>query len=203
MILQQPKRTVYVALGSGLSVIILLLIHRAMHAFGVAHPHFGSGWTYNAHSDARFSVAFGGVAIGTILLSILEFRISHKMPSLRKGVAAVALPLLKGNANAEEITSSVRRGCKAWVRWLEHRDLPTGDLSLVHDEHELIKQAVILSIPYWIHHSKWSKRKLRRLTRRTTFLTLAAHWIDDHFDSLGVYCGGSDASRKNPVGFCS
>lgn len=188
MILQQPKRTVYVALGSGLFVIAVFLIHQAMHEFGIVHPHFGSNWVYDAHSDPFYPMAFGGVAAGAILLSVLEFLISHKMPSLRKGVKEIAEPLLKNNSNAKGIIVSVRQGTKAWLKWLEHRDLPTADLSLVHGEQELIKQAVVLSIPHWIHHSNWGRRRLKRLTRRITFLTLAAHWIDDHFDSLGVYC---------------
>src|SRR5258706_5264498 len=28
----------------------------------------------------------------------------------------------------------------------------------------------------------------RRVTRHITFLTFAAHWIDDHFDALDRYC---------------
>lgn len=188
MILQQPKRTVYVALFSGLIVILNYLVHHAVHTAGLSHPHLGNGWVYDAHHDSTFPYAFGMVSFGAACLTIFEFRISHKMPSLRKGVKAIAGPLLEGNPNSNGIIVSVRKGVKSWVKWLEHRDLPTGDLSLVHDEQELIKQAVVLSLPHWIARSDWGEGKLRRITRRITFLTLAAHWIDDHFDSLAVYC---------------
>ena len=188
MILQQPKRTVYVALGSGLSVIALFLGHQLLHMLRISHSHFPQGWQYDGHSDPAYPMAFGIVTIGAVGLTIFEFLISHKIPSLRKGVKAIVDPLLLTHSDAKAITTSVRRGTKSWTRWLEHRGLPTADLSLVHGEHELIRQAVVLSIPHWFQLSDWSKWRLRRLTRRVTFLTLAAHWIDDHFDSLGVHC---------------
>lgn len=196
MILQQPKRTVYIALGSGLVVVLFFLGHQTLHALGIDHPHFGTDWVYNGHEDPRYALAFGVVTIGAVCLTIFEFLISHKMPSLNKGIRAIVDPLLITNSDSKGITVSIKKGTKSWTKWLEHRDLPTADLSLVHSEPELIKQAVVLSIPHWIQHSDWSRWKLRRLTRRITFLTLAAHWIDDHFDSLGVYCEDPELRKK-------
>lgn len=194
MILQQPKRTVYLALLSGLSVIFVFLGHWLIHHAGLPHPDFLSGRIYDAHADKSYPIAFGIVAIGAVGLTVFEFLISHKRPRLRKGITTTLAPLLVDvrTSISEEISNSIRRGTAAWIKWLEHRDLPTADLSLVHEEQEMIKQAAVLCIPYWSDNLKWWTWQRRRITRRITFLTLASHWIDDHFDSLRVYCENQD-----------
>jgi hypothetical protein len=67
-------------------------------------------------------------------------------------------------------------------------------LSLVHPPEDILRQAVVLAAPYWIAEGNWKYKMFtrRRITRHITFLTFAAHWIDDHFDALETYCQSDD-----------
>ena len=54
----------------------------------------------------------------------------------------------------------------------------------MHDEQNVAYQAAILCLPYWKAEAKGRARK--QITRGITFLTYAAHWIDDHFDPISL-----------------
>ena len=183
IILRQPTRTVVWALGLEFLIALGLSIHWFSHVLYIPHKDISPDWIYNSHDDENYPLAFAIVAAGSVALSGLEYYFSHARPKLKKGIRTSLRQLTDLN-NVQDMRRPIKKGTKIWIKWLMHRGLPPIDLSLVHNEQDIIKQIAILSIPYW--HPKNSLSK--RITRHITFLAFAAHWIDDHFDALSKYC---------------
>lgn len=188
VILRQPKRTVLVALSSGMVLVVLALLHWSVNEFGVAHPDL-SGWVTYTHRDPRHPISFTIVTGGALVLSAVELWRYNKV-EVGRDIKKSIYPLVQQDLRLRKIYWSLKRGSRTWIKWLEHRDLPLVDLSLVHPPEDILRQAVVLSAPHWVAEGNWKYRRFtrRRIARHITFLTFAAHWIDDHFDALETYC---------------
>jgi hypothetical protein len=191
IILKQPKRTVFAALGSGLVLVFGAMLHWAYHLLGFTDPALAA-WTNYTHRDPRHALAYSVVTGGAIFLSVIELA-RYNRPEIGRGIRAAIENLLEGTP-LQGVSWSIKRGTRTWIAWLDHRDLPLVDLSLVHSADEIVKQALVLCAPYWISGDGWRFRFFgrKRTARHVTFLTFAAHWIDDHFDAIGVYCHNED-----------
>lgn len=233
-ILRQPHRTIAWSLGVGLAIIFAFTIIHSVHPLT-------SHWIYDAHVDPRFHGIFGTVLVGAMSLSIVEYWLSYETPRILTGIPESVQAVLddrQPEVVKARLAKQIRRGAKNWIKWLSWRGLPLKDLSLVHDEKDVIRQAVILCIPYWIddltptpshfgfiewaisvlmfvalkilgldksvppssvivqkcsaRFHRWmaplyrwrDQRRKDKIARNVTFLTLAAHWVDDHFDAL-------------------
>lgn len=235
---RQRYSTVKWALATFLLVVAVLTI---LH---VIHFQLGS-WAYDAHSDPRFHLILGVMVISVTVLSIFQWWLSNETPPLLACIPKTVNDLLtraQMDSLVDELTREIKKGARDWIRWLSDRRMPLKDLSLVHRERDVIEQAVILSLPYWIddltpepprfvflewitsaglfvllwslglHKTvrpcsdivhdrgvqircwfspfrRWAElRRRRKIVRNVTFLTIAAHWIDDHFDALEDHC---------------
>jgi hypothetical protein len=196
IILKQPTRTVGWSLGLELLVIVITGLHWGLHALNIIHPDIPEEWIYVADKDPRFTLAFAAVACFSVGLSFGEYYILHLRPRLGRGVSTLVKQLNGLIPDPKRMTKSVHKGTRLWIKWLTHRGLSAVDLSLVHDEGNVVKQALILSIPYWTSENHLSLRQKKRITRHITFLTFAAHWIDDHFDALNTYCKNTELQQK-------
>ena len=235
IILRQPYRTIMCALTLGLFTVIAFVVVQvnSVHAAILrwAHDFHPSllQWVYPAHDDANYRFALGLVALGVVILSLGEYWFSTATPDILKGIPDIFASVV-GDKYPElnGVDKEVKAGATNWIEWLSHRGLPLRDLSVVHDEHDVIKQAIVLCAPYWLDdlpetRSGWLAKTLlkwigtevslpprfirararylrqkirdwrvhhrkRKVARNVTFLTLAAHWIDDHFDALESNC---------------
>lgn len=189
VILRQPKRTVYWAFSSGIFLLLLAIVEWWFdHPPKINEP-VTVGWVSFTHRDPRHALSFCVVTGGALVLSVLEL-MNYNKPEVGKDVTNTITELVNQDRRLKGIDWPIWRGSRRWIKWLAHRDLPLADLSLVHPPEDILKQAVVLAAPYWVADGDW-KYKLftrRRITRHITFLTFAAHWIDDHFDALEKYC---------------
>src|SRR5688572_8203490 len=197
VILRQPKRTVLVALSSGMVLVILALLHWLVTELQLPHPNL-SDWVIYTHRDPRHAFSFTIVTGGALVLSAVELWRYNKA-EVGRDIRKSIYPLIQQDQRLRKIYWSLKRGSKTWVKWLEHRDLPLVDLSLVHPPEDILKQAVVLSAPHWVAEGNWKYKRFtrRRVARHITFLTFAAHWIDDHFDALETYC--QEESRRETI----
>jgi len=183
VILRQPRRTVILTILLQILFTFLIVSHWSLHGWNSGHPHnIFNRYIYNAHEDTRFALAFCAVAFGAILLSLIEFFITHRQkspPGLDKALERAGASL----ADRPLWSLAVARGMRDWLSWLDAQGLPPEDISLVHKEENAVSQAVILSLPYWNGEASGVERE--RITRKITFLTYGSHWIDDHFDPQG------------------
>ena len=188
VILRQPKRTVFVALSSGILLVALAAILWVFNPVDVPSQ-VSTGWITFTHRDPRHAISFCIVTGGALLLSVLELA-NYTKPEIGRDIGNTIQPFIDQDNRLKGIYWSLWRGSRTWIKWLEHRDLPLVDLSLVHPPEDILKQAVVLSAPYWVAQGDWKYRRFtrRRIARHITFLTFAAHWIDDHFDALETYC---------------
>ena len=179
IILKQPRRTVMGALILQVAVTAIAVIHWEWHQYGISHSvKWLIDWRgHDSSSDPGYIRAFATVAGGSIALSIFEYLRTHaKSPillSLRE-LRNIKLPV-------KTIRENIEKGAKHWTNWLDWRMLPVDDLSLVHKPKVIAVQAAMLSLPYWIGTDQ---ELASSITQRITFLTYAAHWIDDHFDPV-------------------
>jgi hypothetical protein len=198
IILRQPRKTVMWAVAIQMMVTPVIVLHRWGHMNGLKwypswiHPSWVDTNVYRSEGDPRFIMAFSIVAIGAILLSVSEYNITHS-GSLLLGDFRLLKQYLKGSGirHHKRLVKLLRQGAKAWVHWLELHMFPPEDLSKVHASSVVAFQAAILSFPYWedepptMRSNKMIKTMARnRLVRDVSFITYAAHWIDDQFDPL-------------------
>jgi hypothetical protein len=148
------------------------------------------------HRDPRHPLSFCIVTGGALALSVLELTRYNK-PEIGKDVGRNIASLVDQDRRLKGIAKPIARGSRRWIKWLAHRDLPLVDLSLVHPPEDILRQAVVLAAPYWVAEGDWKYKMFtrRRITRHITFLTFAAHWIDDHFDALERYCQSEELRR--------
>ena len=196
VILQQPKRTVYWAFSSGIFLVLLAIAEWWFgHAPAMKEP-VTVGLISFTHRDERHPLSFCIVTGGALALSVLELTRYNK-PEIGKDVGRSIASLVKQDRRLKGIDRTIARGSRRWIRWLAHRDLPLVDLSLVHPPEDILRQVVVLAAPYWVAEGDWKYKIFtrRRITRHITFLTFAAHWIDDHFDALERYCQSEELRR--------
>lgn len=189
VILRQPKRTVYWAFSSGIFLVLLAVAEWLFGHPPVMKEPLTEGWVYFTHRDPRHPLSFCIVTGGALALSVLELTRYNKS-EIGKDVKRNIASLVSQDSRLEGINWPIARGSRRWIKWLAHRDLPLVDLSLVHPPEDILKQIVVLAAPYWVADGDWKYKMFtrRRITRHITFLTFAAHWIDDHFDALEKYC---------------
>jgi hypothetical protein len=201
IILRLPGRTVKLAITMQLLFTALLFFHWFVEAHQwLSHRHFWLRLVYDAHKDNKFVLAFTVVAAGSVGLSILEYYITHGWPPLVIGIGAVVRSVGGSVPGLKERLSAVRQGALDWIGWLDLQGLPRKDFSIVHDDRNVARQAVILSLPYWCGEATGEERK--RITRRIAFLTYAAHWIDDHFDPITINLPDPDEELRQSLQTC-
>ena len=197
VILRQPKRTVYWAFSSGVFLLLLAMVEWWFdHPPKINQPVTVDMVSFT-HRDPRHALSFCVVTGGALVLSVLEL-MNYNKPEVGKDVTNTIAELVNQDRRLKGLDWPIWRGSRRWIKWLAHRDLPLADLSLVHPPEDILKQAVVLAAPYWVADGDW-KYKLftrRRITRHITFLTFAAHWIDDHFDALEKYCQNDQFREK-------
>jgi hypothetical protein len=196
VILRQPKRTVYWAFSSGIFLVLLAIVQWWFgHAPEMKEP-VTIGVVSFTHRDPRHPLSFCIVTGGALALSVLELT-SYNKSEIGKDVGNSIARLVDQDPRLKGIDWPIWRGSKRWIKWLAHRDLPLVDLSLVHPPEDILRQAVVLAAPYWLADGDWKYKMFtrRRITRHITFLTFAAHWIDDHFDALERYCQSEELRR--------
>lgn len=225
IILRQPHRTIIWSLVLACVVVIVftLLVKYPLVSFGMFDPR----WIYNSHGDPNYHYGLNLIALVVIVLSLAEYYFSYEPPEILTSIHEAIESLIDTEtSDLNGLEKQITSGAKTWVKWLSHRDLPLEDLSLVHDETDVVRQAVVLCMPYWTDNvsppnSQWifiswpaekvfsvlkwfgfeerfslwlHRHRRKRIARHVTFLTFAAHWIDDHFDALEEHC--PDATHR-------
>lgn len=228
IILRQPHRTIIWSLVLACVVVVMftLLLKYPLVSFWGYDPL----WIYDSHNDPNYHYGVSLVALVVIVLSLVEYYFSYETPEIITSIHEAMEPLIEAeDSDLKGLEKQITAGAKTWVRWLSHRDLPLADLSLVHAETDVVRQAVVLSVPYWLDRVSppsstwvfiwWPREKVfsilkwigiderfdlwlhrqrrKRIARHVTFLTFAAHWIDDHFDALEEHC--PDLARREKL----
>lgn len=179
IILKQPRKTIMWILGLQFFAAASGVFHWGLHWLSIPHPEILDSKEYEAYKDPNLLLAFSFVAGGSMFLSFIEYVVTHRRSPLLWSIRTLRLQIKKP---AEQIFPSVERGTKNWINFLDWRMLPTKDLSVVHRPEAIGHQALILATPYWNGEAGyWDQEDI---TEKITFLTYAAHWIDDHFDPV-------------------
>jgi hypothetical protein len=249
IILRQPYRTIMWSLSLGLISVSLFVGLRlpSIHLLILqpildSHPSLME-YIYDSHQDPNYYYALGLVAFGAIGLTLVEYLVANPTPEILKNIPDTVGSVLGDRGDALHLAPEIKKGARNWIKWLSIRGLPLKDLSIVHDEPDVIKQAVVLCIPHWIdgiwkpepegwlldwiwqwttknlilpilrpmkldklarrigkmlidlgrreiepYRNTQELRRKKLISRRITFLTLAAHWVDDHFDAIEENC---------------
>jgi hypothetical protein len=193
IILRQPRKTVMWAVGIQILSTPVIVLHRWAHFHNIAmwHPRWIDANVYHSEGDARFVLAFSIVAIGAIVLSVSEYNITHSSSLLLRDFRKLKPELKTAVFHSKQLLRMVKKGAKDWIQWLELHMFPPEDLSKVHDPSVVAFQSIILSLPYWKLEEKQDKANTpvkafarNYIVRDLSFLTYAAHWIDDQFDPV-------------------
>src|SRR5205807_3334512 len=104
------------------------------------HPAWIDTNVYHSESDPHFIQAFSVVAVGSIVLSIFEYNITHSHSPLLRDFRILKAELKREILHSKQFIRLLTKGSKEWIHWLELHMFPAEDISKVHSTAVVARQ---------------------------------------------------------------